>query len=87
MTFQSLLGRNYVTICCLQGRYLPAFAAAVYDQNAYLVETGMPPINVSSVMIGILSFKPHWLFYLRAERRKWDDGYANHDARLVCVQS
>ncbi|KAF7328403.1 Carboxypeptidase [Mycena venus] len=34
------------------GRYLPAFAAAVYDQNAYLVETGMPPINLSSVMIG-----------------------------------
>jgi hypothetical protein len=55
MTFQLLSSGIYLTVCCPQGRYLPAFAAAVYDQNAYLVETGMPPINLSSVMIGILS--------------------------------
>ncbi|KAF7302832.1 Carboxypeptidase [Mycena kentingensis (nom. inval.)] len=34
------------------GRYIPAFAAAVYDQNAYLIEAGIPPINLTSIMIG-----------------------------------
>ncbi|KAJ6629865.1 Alpha/Beta hydrolase protein [Mycena sp. CBHHK59/15] len=34
------------------GRYLPLFASAVYDQNPYLVEAGIPPINLTSVMIG-----------------------------------
>ncbi|KAJ7053908.1 serine carboxypeptidase [Mycena amicta] len=34
------------------GRYVPAFAAAVYDQNAYLVQAGIPPINLTSVMVG-----------------------------------
>ncbi|KAH9927150.1 serine carboxypeptidase [Epithele typhae] len=34
------------------GRYIPLFAAAVYDQNAKLVEAGMAPINLTSVMIG-----------------------------------
>ncbi|PPQ83849.1 hypothetical protein CVT25_000908 [Psilocybe cyanescens] len=34
------------------GRYLPLFAAAVYDQNAKLVEAGLTPINLQSVMIG-----------------------------------
>lgn len=36
----------------IQGRYLPLFAAAVLDQNTYLVESGSPPINLTSVMIG-----------------------------------
>ncbi|KAF8125712.1 serine carboxypeptidase [Boletus edulis] len=35
-----------------QGRYIPVFAAEVYDQNARLVEAGMTPINLQSVMIG-----------------------------------
>jgi len=34
------------------GRYIPLFAAAVYDQNAKLKEAGMTPINLKSVMIG-----------------------------------
>ncbi|KAJ7850096.1 serine carboxypeptidase [Mycena leptocephala] len=34
------------------GRYLPVFAAAVYDQNTRLVKAGIPPINLTSVMIG-----------------------------------
>ncbi|KAF5346088.1 hypothetical protein D9756_010824 [Leucocoprinus leucothites] len=34
------------------GRYLPLFASAVYDQNALRVDAGLPPINLTSVMIG-----------------------------------
>ncbi|KAJ7849010.1 Alpha/Beta hydrolase protein [Mycena leptocephala] len=54
------------------GRYLPAIAAAVYDQNAYLVETGMLPINLSSVMIGngmtdMPTMMPGW--YVRKANR------------------
>ncbi|KAI0077822.1 serine carboxypeptidase [Panus rudis PR-1116 ss-1] len=34
------------------GRYIPVFAAEVYDQNAKLVEAGLTPVNLTSVMIG-----------------------------------
>ncbi|CCM05789.1 uncharacterized protein FIBRA_08022 [Fibroporia radiculosa] len=34
------------------GRYVPLFASAVYDQNAKLIEAGLTPINLSSIMIG-----------------------------------
>ncbi|KAJ6576838.1 serine carboxypeptidase [Mycena sp. CBHHK59/15] len=34
------------------GRYVPVFAAEVYDQNTKLVEAGYTPINLTSVMIG-----------------------------------
>ncbi|TCD62229.1 hypothetical protein EIP91_007208 [Steccherinum ochraceum] len=34
------------------GKYVPAFASHVYDQNAKLVQAGMTPINLTSVMIG-----------------------------------
>ncbi|KAI0069950.1 serine carboxypeptidase [Panus rudis PR-1116 ss-1] len=34
------------------GRYIPVFAAEVYDQNAKLVEAGLTPINLTSIMIG-----------------------------------
>ncbi|EIN13162.1 serine carboxypeptidase [Punctularia strigosozonata HHB-11173 SS5] len=34
------------------GRYIPVFASAVYDQNAKLVEAGLTPINLTSIMIG-----------------------------------
>ncbi|KAF5378632.1 hypothetical protein D9757_009524 [Collybiopsis confluens] len=34
------------------GRYVPLFASAVYDQNTRLVEAGMTPINLKSVIIG-----------------------------------
>lgn len=34
------------------GRYIPVFASEVYDQNARLVEAGLTPINLTSVMIG-----------------------------------
>ncbi|KAJ6589383.1 serine carboxypeptidase [Mycena capillaripes] len=36
------------------GRYIPIFAAAVYDQNPRLVKAGIPPINLTSVMIGMV---------------------------------
>ena len=39
-----------------QGRYIPVFASEVYDQNAYLVEVGLTPINLTSVMIGLCHF-------------------------------
>jgi cathepsin A (carboxypeptidase C) len=34
------------------GRYIPLFAAEVYDQNTKLVDAGLTPINLTSVMIG-----------------------------------
>ncbi|KAG6844880.1 hypothetical protein H0H87_002825, partial [Tephrocybe sp. NHM501043] len=34
------------------GRYIPLFAAEVYDQNARLVEVGLTPINLTSAIIG-----------------------------------
>ncbi|KAH9855497.1 serine carboxypeptidase [Lenzites betulinus] len=34
------------------GRYIPAFAAAIYDKNVELVQAGVTPINLTSVMIG-----------------------------------
>jgi cathepsin A (carboxypeptidase C) len=36
-----------------QGRYVPVFAAAVYDQNKALEKAGLTPINLVSVMIGM----------------------------------
>ncbi|KAF7975337.1 hypothetical protein HWV62_9779 [Athelia sp. TMB] len=34
------------------GRYIPVFAAEVYDQNAVLVDAGLSPINLTSIIIG-----------------------------------
>ncbi|KAF9527152.1 serine carboxypeptidase [Crepidotus variabilis] len=34
------------------GRYIPLFASAVYDQNPRLIEAGLAPINLTSIMIG-----------------------------------
>jgi carboxypeptidase C (cathepsin A) len=34
------------------GRYIPVFAAEIYDQNAKLAGAGLTPINLQSVMIG-----------------------------------
>lgn len=34
------------------GRYIPVYAAEVYDQNERLVKAGMTPVNLKSVMIG-----------------------------------
>ncbi|TFK38772.1 serine carboxypeptidase [Crucibulum laeve] len=34
------------------GRYIPLFAAEIYDQNARLIEAGIEPINLKSIMIG-----------------------------------
>ncbi|KAI0264975.1 serine carboxypeptidase [Gloeopeniophorella convolvens] len=36
----------------MQGRYIPLFASAVYDQNAFLVKQGLTPINLTSAIIG-----------------------------------
>jgi hypothetical protein len=35
-----------------QGRYIPLFASAIYDQNTLLIEKGLTPINLTSVIIG-----------------------------------
>ena len=37
-----------------QGRYIPLFAAEIYDQNAKLEEAGLTPINLTSVIIGMV---------------------------------
>ncbi|KAL0955699.1 hypothetical protein HGRIS_001920 [Hohenbuehelia grisea] len=34
------------------GRYLPLFAAEVYDQNPWLAQNGLTPIHLTSIMIG-----------------------------------
>ncbi|KAI0635405.1 serine carboxypeptidase [Trametes polyzona] len=34
------------------GRYVPAFASAIYDRSEELVKAGVTPINLTSVMIG-----------------------------------
>ncbi|KAF9042259.1 serine carboxypeptidase [Panaeolus papilionaceus] len=34
------------------GRYLPVYASEIYDQNPRLIEVGLTPINLVSVMIG-----------------------------------
>ena len=39
-------------ISTTQGRYIPVFAAEVYDQNIRLVDEGLTPINLTSIMIG-----------------------------------
>ena len=36
-----------------KGRYIPVFAAEVYDQNARMIEAGLTPINLQSIMIGV----------------------------------
>ncbi|KAJ7186427.1 serine carboxypeptidase [Mycena filopes] len=47
------------------GRYLPVFAAALYDQNPRLIKAGIAPINLTSVIIGngmtdAVSMLPTW---------------------------
>ena len=37
-----------------QGRYIPLFAAEIYDQNAKLEGAGLTPINLTSVIIGMV---------------------------------
>lgn len=36
----------------IQGHYLPIFAAEIYDQNPKLVEMGMAPVNLTSIVLG-----------------------------------
>ena len=52
-TFSSFKGRPFhLTGESYAGRYLPVYAATVYDQNEYLIEKGLTPVNLQSVMIG-----------------------------------
>ncbi|KAF8649503.1 hypothetical protein AX16_005755 [Volvariella volvacea WC 439] len=44
------------------GRYIPVFAAAVYDQNAKLVEAGLTPVNLASIIIGNGMTEPYSMF-------------------------
>ncbi|CDO76389.1 hypothetical protein BN946_scf184937.g3 [Trametes cinnabarina] len=34
------------------GRYIPVFASALYDRNTALVQAGVTPINLTSIMLG-----------------------------------
>ncbi|KAI0640108.1 serine carboxypeptidase [Trametes polyzona] len=34
------------------GRYIPVFASTLYDQNTRLIDRGLTPVNLSSIMIG-----------------------------------
>lgn len=43
---------TFMITAFFQGRYVPVFAAEVYDQNAKLVEAGLAPINLTSIMVG-----------------------------------
>ncbi|KAK1217826.1 hypothetical protein PQX77_019499 [Marasmius sp. AFHP31] len=43
------------------GRYIPVFASAIYDQNVELIEAGLTPVNLSSIMIGKLHVSPTML--------------------------
>ena len=47
-----------------KGRYIPVFAAEVYDQNKRLVGEGLAPINLTSIMIGMSAQFVHFLRYL-----------------------
>ncbi|EJD07214.1 alpha/beta-hydrolase [Fomitiporia mediterranea MF3/22] len=52
-TFDKFKGRNFhLTGESYAGRYLPVFGAAVYDQNAVLIEKGLEPISLKSIVIG-----------------------------------
>ncbi len=43
----------------LQGRYIPVFASAIYDNNPRVIEAGLTPINLSSIMIGMRGDERH----------------------------
>ncbi|KAI5116945.1 hypothetical protein M0805_003673 [Coniferiporia weirii] len=52
-TFSKFKGRNFhLTGESYAGRYLPVYAAAIYDQNKDLVAKGPTPVNLKSIMIG-----------------------------------
>ncbi|KAF8586718.1 serine carboxypeptidase [Ramaria rubella] len=52
-TFTEFKGRPYhLAGSSYAGRYLPVFAAEIYEENARAVATGLSPINLTSVMIG-----------------------------------
>jgi len=52
-SFPSFKGRSFhMAGESYGGRYIPLFASAVYDQNAWLSAKGLTPINLTSVMIG-----------------------------------
>ncbi|KAF7340325.1 Carboxypeptidase [Mycena venus] len=51
--FTKFKGRSFhITGESYGGRYVPVFAAEVYDQNAKLSAAGYTPINLTSIMIG-----------------------------------
>lgn len=56
-----------IRILTLKGRYLPVFAAEIYDGNARLVEKGVTPVNLKSILIGKLSLvwcvSPSLMYY------------------------
>ena len=41
-----------VQLTIIQGRYLPVFAAEIYDNNKNLVKAGLDPINLNSIIMG-----------------------------------
>ncbi|KAH7911548.1 Alpha/Beta hydrolase protein, partial [Hygrophoropsis aurantiaca] len=44
------------------GRYIPVFAAEIYDQNAKLIAEGLTPINLRSIIIGngVTDWRTRW---------------------------
>jgi cathepsin A (carboxypeptidase C) len=48
---------SFINPHSIQGRYVPVFAAEVYDQNTKLAAAGYTPINLTSAMIGAY-FRP-----------------------------
>lgn len=63
-----------------QGRYLPVFAAEIYDQNAKLAAAGLTPVNLQSVMIGMSKFH-HEYDRLMLVVRKRHHGFLLYDTR------
>ena len=67
----------------LQGRYIPLFASAVYDQNTALVENGLTPINLTSVIIGAFSEAYAVSFPTLALVRQRNYGPLHNDRRIL----
>jgi hypothetical protein len=64
--------RIHVRPILTQGRYIPLFASAVYDQNARLVEQGLTPINLKSAIIGSLAAAALATKLIRISRERHD---------------
>ena len=67
----------------LQGRYIPLFASAVYDQNTVLVRKGLTPINLTSAIIGMYSEAAPLVLPTPALRRQRNYRSFQDDRRIL----